>query len=148
MCHMSHVMCHMSQVTCHHLIYFFFFFGQRGEVSQWRVCYQPGLPCLVSTEDIRQSYLHWRHTAGTQYKNSIFTLQVHLKTVHKQSYVDCRYNSTTNKRIYCALKVHCRCISTYYIGPSSAHYRYTAGTYLHILKFSFVCTEWKLQLHQ
>ena len=33
--HVSRVTCHMPRVTCH------------GETSQWRVCYQRGLPCLV-----------------------------------------------------------------------------------------------------
>ena len=43
-CHMSSVTCHMSGVMarCHEL--FFFFFGQSGEASRWRVCYQQGLP--------------------------------------------------------------------------------------------------------
>ena len=44
-CHVSGVMCHMSP------IFFFFFcyllFGQSDGASQWRVCYQPGLPHLV-----------------------------------------------------------------------------------------------------
>ena len=41
-CHMSHVTCHMSHVTCHmsHVT--------SGEAYQWRVCYQRGLPRLVS----------------------------------------------------------------------------------------------------
>ena len=42
-CHVSGVICHMSRVTCH------FLFGQRCEASQWRVCYQWGLPRLVFT---------------------------------------------------------------------------------------------------
>ena len=53
-CHVSHVMCHVSRVTCHmsHVTIFFLFsfsflFGQSGEVYQWRVCYQRGLPRLV-----------------------------------------------------------------------------------------------------
>ena len=51
--HMSHVTCHMSRVTCHMscvtcIIYFLLlFFGQSGEASRWRVCYQRGLPRLV-----------------------------------------------------------------------------------------------------
>ena len=48
MCHMSHVTCHVSHVTCHmYFFYFLFFFGQSGEASQGRVCYQRGLPRLV-----------------------------------------------------------------------------------------------------
>ena len=35
--------CHVSHVTCH-----FFFFAQSGEAYWWRICYQQGLPCLVS----------------------------------------------------------------------------------------------------
>ena len=54
-CHVSHVKCHQSHVTCHvsHVrllllyIYIFIFFGQSGEASQGRVCYQRGLPRLV-----------------------------------------------------------------------------------------------------
>ena len=51
-CHVSHVTCHVSRVTCHvshvtcHI--FFLFFGQSGEAYRWRVCYQWGLPRLVS----------------------------------------------------------------------------------------------------
>ena len=37
--HVSRVTCHMSHVT---------FFGQSGEDYWWRVCYQRGLPRLVS----------------------------------------------------------------------------------------------------
>ena len=40
-CHVSHVTCHMSHVICH------IFFGQNDWGSQWRVCYQWGLPSLV-----------------------------------------------------------------------------------------------------
>ena len=54
-CHVSHVKCHQSHVTCHvsHVrllllyIYIFIFFGQSGEASQGRVCFQRGLPRLV-----------------------------------------------------------------------------------------------------
>ena len=47
-CHVSHVTCHMSpsHVMCHIFIYLFIF-GQSGEASQGRVCYQRGLPRLV-----------------------------------------------------------------------------------------------------
>ena len=52
-CHMSPVTCHISCVTCHFFLSFFFFFlslsfGQSGKASQGRVCYQRGLPLLVS----------------------------------------------------------------------------------------------------
>ena len=61
MCHVSRVKCHLSPVTCHMSKQFFFltfklllliFFtykknGQSGGASQWRVCYQRGLPRLV-----------------------------------------------------------------------------------------------------
>ena len=55
-CHMWHVTCHISCVTCHmslvtcnifFLLFFFFYFGQHSEASQWRVCYQRGLPRLA-----------------------------------------------------------------------------------------------------
>ena len=41
----------MSRVTCHvsDIFYFLFIFGQSGEASQGRVCYQRGLPRLVFT---------------------------------------------------------------------------------------------------
>ena len=46
--HLSHVTCHLSHVTCHvSKVIFFFFFGQRGEASRWRVCYQRRLPRLT-----------------------------------------------------------------------------------------------------
>ena len=51
-CHLSHVItCHMSHVICHNL-----FFKQRGEASQRRVCYQRGLPCLVSKVFLQQKW--------------------------------------------------------------------------------------------
>ena len=46
-CHVSHITCHMSHVTCH--ILSSSFFGQSGKASRWRVCYQQGLPRLVSS---------------------------------------------------------------------------------------------------
>ena len=60
MCHVSCVMCLVSRVKCHmsgftcqvsHVTYFFLFssfFGRSGEAGWWRVCYQWGLPRLVS----------------------------------------------------------------------------------------------------
>ena len=50
-CQVSHVRCHMSHVTCQVLHVFFSssFWGQSGRVSLWRVCYQRGLPRLVSS---------------------------------------------------------------------------------------------------
>ena len=60
MCHMSHVTCHMSRVSCQNIFFtlfnkkiyvlFVFFnkFGQSGGASRWRICYQRGLPRLVS----------------------------------------------------------------------------------------------------
>ena len=58
MCHVSHVTCHVSHVTCylsHVNVFFvclFFFlqqkFGKSGGASRGRVCYQRGLPRLVT----------------------------------------------------------------------------------------------------
>ena len=53
MCHVSYVRCHVSHVTCHihksdKKIYIYILFGQSGWASLWRVCYQRGLPRLVS----------------------------------------------------------------------------------------------------
>ena len=45
-CHVSGVRCHVSGVTCIYI--YIFFFLQSGEASRWRVCYQRGLPRLVS----------------------------------------------------------------------------------------------------
>ena len=42
--HVTHITCHMACVTCH---FIFFFSGQSGGASWWRVCYQRGLPRLV-----------------------------------------------------------------------------------------------------
>ena len=39
--------CHVLCVTCH--VFLLLFFGQSGEAYRWRVCYQRGLPRLVST---------------------------------------------------------------------------------------------------
>ena len=47
---MSRVMCHISRVTCHMYFIFILFFGQSGEAYRWRVCYQRGLPRLVSVD--------------------------------------------------------------------------------------------------
>ena len=46
---MSSVICHMSPVTCHLSQHFFYLkkIGQSGGASQWRFCYQRGLPRLV-----------------------------------------------------------------------------------------------------
>ena len=46
-CQVSHVTCHMSCVTCH---------IDSGEASQWRVCYQRGLPCLVLIAKRRKKF--------------------------------------------------------------------------------------------
>ena len=43
-CHVLHVTCHMSHVL---FLFCLIFFGQSGEASQWRVCYQFDLPHLV-----------------------------------------------------------------------------------------------------
>ena len=53
MCHVSPVTCHVSPITCHVSPVTCNFFilkniGQIGGASQWRVCYQCGLPRLVS----------------------------------------------------------------------------------------------------
>ena len=47
-CQVSRVRCHVSHVTCHinFNLLFIYFFGQSGEASRWRVCYQRGLPRL------------------------------------------------------------------------------------------------------
>ena len=58
---MSHVMCHMSRVTCHMsrvrfifiFYYYYFFVGHSGQASQGRVCYQRGLPRLVSSKSAK-----------------------------------------------------------------------------------------------
>ena len=51
-CHVSGVTCHMTLVTCHmsHItisIIIFIIFLQSCEASQWRVCYQQGLPFFL-----------------------------------------------------------------------------------------------------
>ena len=56
MCHMSPITCHLSFVTCQlspvacHMFCFFYKKKknlQSAGASQWRVCYQQGLPCLA-----------------------------------------------------------------------------------------------------
>ena len=42
----QHVMCHVSCVTCH--VSHVTIFWTSGEAYRWIVCYQRGLPCLVS----------------------------------------------------------------------------------------------------
>ena len=46
----------MSRVTCH-FFSFLSFLGHRREASRWRVCYQQGIPRLVSFEVIT---LFWK----------------------------------------------------------------------------------------
>ena len=50
-CHVSCVLFHVSRVMCHvsHVNYFylFYYFGQSGGGSRWRVCYQGSLHHLV-----------------------------------------------------------------------------------------------------
>ena len=67
---MSHVMCHVfgdtcqvSRVRCHVSGFFLLFFGQSGGPSQWRVCYQRGLPRLVLmvVENMRPFPFHYLH---------------------------------------------------------------------------------------
>ena len=60
MCHMSHVTFHMSHVA-------FFFFGQSGEAYRWRVCYQRGLPRLVSVE-VSISYEYTEETRNLKFE--------------------------------------------------------------------------------
>ena len=68
-CHMSHVTCHMSHVTSHFVFFFFSSFSfQIGEARRGRVCYQPGLPRLVTTPqrlqtmvDVCSSPVIWNH---------------------------------------------------------------------------------------
>ena len=77
-CHMSCVICHMSPVTCHMSCvtcnYFFLFFGQSGETSWWRVCYQSGLPRLVSIVTLQNSSVLLTWGLRIQEKISCFTL--------------------------------------------------------------------------
>ena len=47
---MSCVMCCMSCANVTKKLYIFLFLQQIGGASRWRVCYQRGLPCLVSLE--------------------------------------------------------------------------------------------------
>ena len=60
-CHMSHVTYHVSgvacQVSCVKFLFYFFFLGQSGEASWWRVCYQRGLFRLVSRQRQRHIVL-------------------------------------------------------------------------------------------
>ena len=54
MCQASPVMCNVLPVTCQNIyifqIYILKKFGQSFGASRWRVCYQRGLPRLVSEE--------------------------------------------------------------------------------------------------
>ena len=99
MCHVSHVTCHVSCVTCHmsHVIFFFFYvkkIGQSGGASRWRVCYQRGLPRLVSKylvgltivifSDISQiSWQSWAQSSTANIPNQTFFLVlVFLGRIH------------------------------------------------------------------
>ena len=66
-CQVSGVRCHILHVTCHESQFFSsFFLGQSGEASQWRVCYQRGLPHLVIKKKKQKSALSvkTKFTAG------------------------------------------------------------------------------------
>ena len=62
-------MCHVLCVTCRIFFYYFFFIniclkriGQRGEAGRWRVCYQRGLPRLVSSQETVSEQFSLVHT--------------------------------------------------------------------------------------
>ena len=62
-CHMYHVACHMSCVMCHLSLFLFFLpllFRQSGRTSWWRICYQWGLPHLVSFAAVNTPW--WRES--------------------------------------------------------------------------------------
>ena len=66
MCHVSRVTCHVSRVTCRmfFFIYFLFFyptkFFKSGGAHRWRVCYQRGLPRLVSQASLLPLPLYYK----------------------------------------------------------------------------------------
>ena len=88
MCHMSHVMCHLSPVTCHMSTKkkFKTFFvipkkiWQRGGASQWRVCYQRGLPRLVSVQ--RQVRQFSGRSCHQLYSSTLHCTALHCTALH------------------------------------------------------------------
>ena len=92
-CHVSRVTCHVSPVTCHmsHVkkknyiliyiyIYIFFYlrkkFGQSVGASRWRVCYQRGLPRLVSQNVPQHFKMFAKHAGGASRFYRFFLLSV------------------------------------------------------------------------
>ena len=55
-------MCQVSHVTCHKLYFFYYYYNffsflQIGGAIRWRVCYQQGLPRLVSNRKRENKYI-------------------------------------------------------------------------------------------
>ena len=75
-CCMSRVTCHVSHVMCHMNFFFnFFFFLRSGEATRWRVCYQRGLPRLISIEcqnetDYARETAHHNFPSFCTYQNN------------------------------------------------------------------------------
>ena len=91
-CHVSHVMCRVSLVMCHvscvtcNYYYYIFFFLQIGGASQWRVCYQRGLPRLVKFW-IRKKIVSF----VTCHKHKCDTLFEQKSPVHAVAVADATY---------------------------------------------------------
>ena len=76
-CYMLHMMCHMSRVTCHIscVTIYIFFLRQNVGVSQWRVCYQRDLPCLVF------QYIHF-NTLNLEVSNYVLKISRIVRIVN------------------------------------------------------------------
>ena len=68
---MLRVTCNVSRVTCNIII----FFLQSDEAIWWRVCYQQGLPCLISSQEMTMM-----HIFNIFQQVLVFGLTYHYKT--------------------------------------------------------------------
>ena len=73
-CHISRVTCQVSKVRCQvsHFILFIYLFWQSCVASQWRVCYQGGLPRLVLKTTATPK--GWHHDHGPTYDGAMFKM--------------------------------------------------------------------------
>ena len=123
-CHMSRVTCHVSRVTCqvsHVRCQMFFFFGQNGRASRWRVCYQRGLPRLVNwlihsfsnpfPPDLQITFPANPKELGSWNFDRMFTL-------YQVSHVRCQVSRVRCQLSYVRCRMSCHIFFLFFFGQS------------------------------